>query len=239
MSTNNFEGVFGKIGDRLPENVFIARITEIRNRMVKIAALHANGQQSDPEATPQDVQEAIRLYDYLLKHPMNFNGKVVRNHLAALPITIAANPVLLDKEVAVHLEISYSFKDYSDVVPKEVADHFRIYPVQVFKANPLVKGDPWRDAVVTRVRNKEIPLPTDPKALKIGVYTKCVGITTVWGGSNIPCPYEDQVRILDQPRHRCEACTKEFTKIRTKMRRGGSAGVGVAKSVVQDLLDLL
>lgn len=224
--------VFGRFDDKLEASVFVSRIQNALAAVEKMAAIHAAKQQTSPETDVRDIQEAIKLYKYLIANPVNFKQKNVNSMLAALPISLAAKPVMVDKDIAVHLGISYTFKDYSDVVPKKVADSFKVVPVQVFKTT---KDDPWRDRIVTKVKFKEISL--DGAEFKPGVYTKCVGIALVWGGKVTPCPHEDQVRILDQPRHRCDHCTKAFAKARAKMRKSGR--VPESKAVVDGLISLL
>lgn len=234
MSKLDVTKQFGKIGDRLAVDTFLGKVRNARARIEAIAAIHASGKNTDPETDPRDVAEALALYDHLLNNPEDWNPRVVRAHLGALPNSLAAKPVLYDRDLAAHLEINYFFKDYSDIVPAAVADKFKVVPVQVFR---ISAEDPWRDLIVTKIKHKEISVAgCEPKA---GVYTKCVGITLAWGGTNEPCPFEDQPRIIDQPRHRCEHCSKEFSKARTKLRRTGRASNKAAKSMVDDLLSLL
>lgn len=229
--------VFGKLGDKLAVDVFVSKVKAAMSHIEKMAALHAAGKNTEPQTNVRDIEEALRLYNYLIKHPVNFKEDVVRGHLAALPISLAARPVMVEKDVAIHLGVNYIYKDYSSLVPKNVADHFKVVPVQVFKKNPEIKSDPWRDPIVVQIKNKGMDI--SGAEMKAGVYTKCVGVTIVWGGTNTPCPYEDQPRIVDQPRHRCEECTKAFSKARGKMRRSGRVPSGDANVIIKDLLSLL
>jgi hypothetical protein len=223
--------VWGRIGDKLAKDVFVATIKEHRDLFITMREIHASGKNTKLSSDLRDIEAAIKLYDMLVANPLDFKEKRVNAILASLPNSVAGHPIIPDKRVAIHVGVSYEYKDYSSMIPKkEVAGKYTMVPVQAFRSTPK---EAWRDPIIEVLRGQSL----DGFELKAGVYVRCVGIAPVWGGSVEPCVYDDEVRIIDMPRHHCKACSDKLIKIRAKARKSGhNIGGPDRTAVLNDLL---
>lgn len=219
---------WGSLGDKLTKDAIVSAINAQNKVFESMADKLRNGLEVTLNPRLDEVEWVLRIYNIILKNPVDFKPEKVKRMLAGLPNTLGGKYIIPAWEVGVHLEVSARYRDYKDVLPPVVKDTY--LPVKVSRHTPK---EEWFDRIIEAAVNKNDV--RDLKA-KLGVYIHCVGWSTSLGGSVTLCPAPGGVvDIHDAPKFRCKDCSKEFNKARDKARRGSVSGGGSDK----DILDMI
>ena len=219
---------FGIFGSKMASEVVKTQIEAKKAKFVRILERIKRGEKVTLSPRKEEVEWAIRIYNMILRDPIKVDVRKIHNMLAGLPNSIGGEIVIPSKEVAVHLEVAASYRDYKDILPEGA--HTTIFPVKVIKAQGV-----WVDYIVDRVINKA---PKGEKR-KLGTYIYCVGRSHSLGGKVIPCSFRDGVvDVQDVPRFRCKECNTALMNERRKATRK-SKGIFSDKEVDDILADII
>jgi hypothetical protein len=225
------EETWGILGSKLAAETLVGQIKAQRAVFDRMMRKLVAGEKVALNPRAEEVEWVIKIYDYILKDPKNFKIGRVKNMLAGLPNSLGGKYVIPTKELAIHMEVASSYRDYSSILPDGATMTY--FPVKVVRP-PHTKV--WLDVVVERAVNGNHDVVSLER--KNGVYVHCVGWASTPGGSVHACEFKDGiVDVSDAPKFRCKECNSVFIKERKKAHKNGGSSSIISDKAMDDVLN--